>query len=113
MEDLERQLKSLHPASTHVDPIAAAYAAGRRSARRQTRIWQCTAAAAVIICGFLAVPPQHLSKPSELSITMAAMPPLSDQSVFVLQQMALEHGVDNLPRIPPAEGRILTVRDSL
>ena len=37
--ELERALRSISPASAQIDPIAAAFAAGRRSQNRRVRAW--------------------------------------------------------------------------
>jgi hypothetical protein len=43
--ELELALKSLRPAASRIDPVAAALAARRRASHRRVRLWQAAAAA--------------------------------------------------------------------
>src|SRR5688572_26113893 len=47
--ELEMALKSLTPAPTGIDAIAAAYSAGRRAAQHQLNLWRSAAAAMLLI----------------------------------------------------------------
>jgi hypothetical protein len=47
--ELEAALRSLRPAPARINPVAAALAAGRRTAPRRVHYWQVAAAAAVVI----------------------------------------------------------------
>ena len=50
--ELEAALKSLTPRAARLDPVAAAYSAGQRSARREVRGWRvATAAMALVALG--------------------------------------------------------------
>ena len=47
--ELEVALKSLTPKASRLDPVAAAYSAGQRSAQRQTHRWKLATAAIVVL----------------------------------------------------------------
>ena len=47
--EVEEALRSLAPVAMRVDAVGAALEAGRRSARRQLRLWRAMAAAAILI----------------------------------------------------------------
>ena len=99
--EVERSLQSLSPSAGKLSPIGAAFAAGRRSARRQIAAWRTAASLMLLIAASAwlprpaAVPPP----PPAESVTVASetMPPLSAQSVAMLQQTVLKHGIDSLP----------------
>ena len=103
---LESALKSVAPTSVRVDRVAAAYAAGRRSARRQARFWQLAAALLLLATSvsWLA-PARHAvdlaTNHSASSPVEARQPspvrPFSNQSLFVLQAAVRSKGIDALP----------------
>src|SRR5205823_8945410 len=88
--ELEQALKSLLPTSASIDPIAAAFSAGRRSATIPLRTWQSAAAAMLLIAAaawmtrFAAAPtrPAPGVSPSSVTIVLPSAPdrPLPDQS---------------------------------
>src|SRR5688572_10223984 len=47
--ELEAALTSLTPAAAQIDPVAAAFDAGGRAARRQVRVWRSATAAMLLI----------------------------------------------------------------
>ena len=47
--ELELALRSLAPAVARIDPVSAAFEAGRRSSRRQVRLWQSAVAALLLV----------------------------------------------------------------
>ena len=106
--ELEAALGSLAPdRQTGLDPVAAAFDAGRLSAHRQLRVWQGASLlsgtlAAVV---FIAVSLQMAHpRPSAGPIAVVTNLPSSiqrpsDESVMRLQQRVLEHGVDALPPV--------------
>ena len=47
--EMEAALRSLAPASAEIDPVAAAFEGGRRSARRQLRLWQSAAITLLVV----------------------------------------------------------------
>ena len=59
-QELEGALKSLIPASGQIDPIAAAFGAGRAAARRQIRAWQSvTGLLLLVAAGSWLLPVSH------------------------------------------------------
>jgi hypothetical protein len=112
--ELEAALKSLAPAATHIDPIAAAFEAGQRSCRRQMRVWQA-AAAALLLAGtglwFVPAGQQTGAAPSGASASSIAervelihpdsapAKPLGDQSLMMLQAAVAARGLDALPEV--------------
>jgi ferric-dicitrate binding protein FerR (iron transport regulator) len=99
-DEFSRDLKSLIPQSAGIDPIAAAFAAGKRSARRQIRGWQVSCLIAVLGAAMLwtgrSAPVQ--SQPTMAIVATAeSRPPLSDASAIMMEQAALANGTDALP----------------
>jgi len=123
--ELEAALKSLSPKrTTEVDPIAAAFAAGRRSARTQIRLWQSAAAAVLLVAiGSWLMPTGggdrsrgvviSTAPPETLAVVTSApvMPPRSGQSMLMLQQTVRDRGVDGLPETELPTIRNLRVAD--
>jgi hypothetical protein len=118
--ELETALRNLSPKTVKVDPIAAAFAAGRRSANRRLYRWQSAAAALLLVnVGLWLVPIHRDAAPTivqvqPISIPQPALPPtpLSEQSLAVLQQRVLEHGVDALPVMQRTSFKAVGVWDS-
>jgi hypothetical protein len=116
--ELELAMKSLSPAAARIDPIAAALAAGRRSGRRQLRLWRAAAVFMLLIGvgSWLAparrsavVPPHDFSEP-----VVAFRPPaepLAAESVQALQEAMREKGPDGLPAANIPTVRILRAGD--
>jgi hypothetical protein len=108
--ELELALRSLAlPAPRGVDPIAAAFEAGRRSSQRQVRVWR-SALAAVLVAGvgmwFVmsdrggpGVKPPSIPHGSVAvrSQTAPSDRPPAEQSLIMLQQTIRDKGVDSLP----------------
>ena len=126
--ELEAALKSLSPSrATRIDPVAAAFAAGARSARRQLRFWQSAAAAVFLLAAgtwlvpfhraadargpTVATTPPMLTTPprpvDSIPATIATAPPTavpvaspaetSGHSLFVLERAVRENGLAGLP----------------
>lgn len=109
--EIERALRSLPASRTAIDPVAAAFAAGRRSLRTTLRLFQT-------VCAFLlvaSIAPHFLASPSRSPAplqggrgyaTMAqhvSSPEVFPQSLLLLDQTVLAGGLDALPRsTPPA-----------
>ncbi|HEY4232319.1 MAG TPA: hypothetical protein VGM76_02750 [Lacipirellulaceae bacterium] len=105
--ELEAALRSLTPATVRIDPVAAAFAAGERTARRQLRQWQSATAALVVIsaCAWF-VPVQrgtifgrHIEAPAPIADSVAVVQPHSEQSLLKLRQAIWEKGDDGLPAV--------------
>jgi hypothetical protein len=104
--ELEEALKSLAPAAARIDPVSAAFEAGRRSVRTQLHVWRMATAAALMIgAGSWLIPIGAGIENRTPVVAVAATPmapALAPQSVFVLQAAMREHGVAGLPatRLP-------------
>jgi hypothetical protein len=104
-------LQRLSPMPAKIDPIAAAFAAGQCSARRQIRIWQGATLAAIGLCiATFLMPANRITPPVHSTAIIVSRPeissePLSDQSVARLQAAVLAHGLDGLPPLdrPPVK----------
>ena len=103
---LESALKSVAPTSVRVDPVAAAYAAGRRAAQRRTRFWQLAAALLLFATSvsWLAPTRHAVDVATDHSASSPVEPrhpspvrPFSNQSLFVLQATVQSKGIDALP----------------
>src|SRR5438477_10615615 len=86
--ELESALKSLAPAMARVDPVAAAFIAGRRSSQFQVHVWRA-AAAIILLIGAVAVlmPPMRSSTVPALVAVPTPSPafvPVSGQVVLAL-----------------------------
>jgi hypothetical protein len=112
--ELEAALMSLVPAAAlGIDAIAAAFAAGQRSTRRQVFAWRCATAAtmfaAVALWATWSVQTfrdQFPEQSSRSSIAYHAAPTpapaptyttAAQQSVLILNQAVRERGIDGLP----------------
>jgi hypothetical protein len=113
--ELEEALRTLAPSPASMDAVAAAFTAGRHSARRQVRAWQTAAVLLVAIgTGAWLLPYRSTgeSQPGNNagSITVVhalpgTAPPAPAQSLLMLQRTMWQLGVDGLPatQLPPAE----------
>lgn len=105
--ELESALKSVSPAAGRVDPLAAAFSAGRHSARRQARFWQSAALLLLAAgAGSWLAPAWHGGVQRGQDLPGMALvvrhesprvPPVSDQSLLVLQAAISRKGADALP----------------
>jgi hypothetical protein len=101
--ELENALKSLIPLSAGIDSIAVAFAAGRKSARGQIHFWQAAAMLLVLFAGASWLQPtSHYVAPiPHESISAVAivqpMPHFAQQSLLMLNEVALKDGVEALP----------------
>ena len=97
--EFEERLRSLIPARSSADPIAAAFEAGSRSGRRRTRIWQMTSLAAALLAGIQLLHPaefSHVRSPLVRPAQTAAIS-LTDESELPMARAVLDHGIDALP----------------
>lgn len=120
--ELEEALRSLAPTAAHVDPIGAAFEAGRRSTRRQVRLWRSATAASLVVLAVASVIPtgpvgvtrapiiaEHAAPTSPHAIRPVsfAREPVAEHSLVMLQAAIREHGVSGLPatELPIVESR--------
>jgi hypothetical protein len=119
--EFEMALRSLSPAVGRIDPISAAFAAGRRSANHRLHVWQSAVAAMLVVnVGLWLIPIRRYAAPivaqvQTISVSQPTLPPssLSEQSIAVMEQRVLEHGVDALPVSHMPTQRPLRLGDSL
>ena len=105
--ELERVLRSLSPTSARLDPIAAAFEAGRKVRQRQTRAWvsacvmlflvQC---ASLVWMRFNNVAPwsrpvEQASIPRQLQPASAPAHPMP--TLLLLENVVDKQGLDRLP----------------
>jgi hypothetical protein len=116
--ELEAALRSLTPTATRLDPISAAYSAGRRSARSEVRRWRfATAAVALLGAGTWLLPVgQNLSGEKQVHVPVIAalspeMRPVPDQSMIVLRKIVWEKGVDGLAPVRLAPTKTMHINE--
>jgi hypothetical protein len=118
---LAAALKSVAPAAVSIDPVAAAFIAGRSNARKQNRLWQGTALLAVALCcaGWLK-PPAQSDRPTThdtgsntavVSATEQSIGPISPLSALSLQRAVLEHGMAGLPPVEVSSNQPVNVQE--
>jgi hypothetical protein len=121
--ELESALRSLAPAGNVViDPIAAAFDAGRRAVGRQVLVWRgsalsATAALAASLLWFVTLAPQRplMNRDERVARTVSISIEASDQSALRLRNAVLDHGWDALPRAAGggSSDRVISARDML
>jgi hypothetical protein len=119
--EFEDALRNLSPKMAKVDPIAAAFAAGRRSANHRLHLWQSAVAALLLVnVGLWLVPIRRDATPTiaqvqRISVPQPTLPPapLSEQSIAVMERRVLEHGIDALPVTHVPTQHLLRIDDSL
>src|SRR5580693_5700368 len=104
-ENLDREenemvsaLKSLSASPSRADPIAAAFAAGRRSTQTQLQIWRATSFLVVLICIGAWASWSAVRNPAEPNPTVAnaeTTAELSDETEMRMTQAFLAGGIDN------------------
>jgi hypothetical protein len=115
--ELEAALKSLTPLPTRLDPVAAAYCAGQRSARREVQRWRfATAAVALLGAGTWLLPVgQDLSAEKQVPVRVVALSPevrpVPDQSMIVLRKIVWEKGVDSLTPVQLAPTKAMHINE--
>jgi hypothetical protein len=105
-QDLERALRSMVPATVRLNPVSAAFVAGRASNGRQLRFWRA-ATAVMLLCGIairiLPVGHGNTERPHGPGSIMIVQQPsgssLPDESVLMLQRAINDRGAEGLP--PP------------
>lgn len=114
--ELEVALKSLAPTATRLDPVSAAYEAGRRSARRQVRVWRAAAAVLALVgagvwllpSGHYIIARQELGVPRVVAVSRESAP-MSEQSMAMLRKAIWEKGVDSLSPVQLAPVKVIHV----
>jgi hypothetical protein len=104
--EFEDALRSLSPKTARVDPIAAAFRAGERSARRTTRVWQSLAAIVVLaLVGSWLIPSfdrprtaPHFLVQLQSPDSAAVVPAVDAHSVLAMQEAIRDRGLSGLPR---------------
>jgi hypothetical protein len=98
--EVVRALQTIHATTVRLDPTAAAFIAGRQSARRRIRVWQSAAAAMLLLdIGSHLLPPAAAPTPAphvEMVVTTEPMRPLPSQSVLMLQDAVRKKGLAGL-----------------
>jgi hypothetical protein len=114
--ELEAALKSLTPRAARLDPVAAAYSAGQRSARREVRRWRvATGAMALLGAGTWLLPAgQNLltEKQAGAPVVVAVsqeVGPVSEQSMVMLQKAVWEKGVDGLTPVQLSPTKVMHI----
>jgi hypothetical protein len=104
--ELELALRSVAPAAVRLDPVSAAFAAGKASGRRQARFWR--ALVAIVLAGGIAMrllPAGRVNvetspdRPDSVLVLQQQSPEVSmpDASVLMLQRAINDRGADGLP----------------
>jgi hypothetical protein len=120
--ELEAALSSLSPdRNTGLDPIDAAFDAGRLDGNRRVRVWQgasllsgSLAAVVVIVAGLRRGAPHDVVHNMPVAIVandLTALERPSDESVLRLRQRVLTSGLDSLPPAPSINVQPLSLRD--
>jgi hypothetical protein len=106
--ELEMALQSVAPSTARIDAVAAAFAAGRQSGRRQTRLWQGAASVALLLAvGSWMLPAKPAIQPpggivAQSVIVKNETRPLPTQSLLILEDAMRRNGLDGLtsPNLP-------------
>jgi hypothetical protein len=107
-EIIESSLRRLAPTPARLDPITAAFAAGRRVQKRTTRLWQTVCVCLVLITAAIGrTTPRHADLATSPPLAVIQQVPMmpSEQSLLMLQRDIGEKGIDGLPEeaLPPAQ----------
>ena len=118
--ELEAALKSLTPRATRLDPVAAAYSAGQRSARGEVRRWRAAAAVIALLGAGTWLFPLGQSFWGEerayvpaIATVSPEMRPVSEQSMVMLQKAVWEKGVDGLAPVQLGPTKVIRVDEVL
>lgn len=118
--ELESALRSLAPSATsRLDPVAAAFDAGRRDGAGRMRVWRgASLAAMVALCAVLLRSTPAIRNPeSTINVQPIALAPrdepLSDQSMLRLRDAVLDGGTAALPPGRPVGAHVLSARGIL
>ena len=112
--DIEARLKALSPVAGRIDPIAAAFAAGKKSAAVR---WRAITAMLVVAAVMPWCLPKTKSIPTaptaEVAIAPVHIDPPPPENVWQLREAVLEKGLDGLPQAPVANVRTMRAMDAL
>jgi hypothetical protein len=116
--ELETALKSLSPVATRLDPVLAAYEAGRRSVRGQVRVWQAAAAVLTLVgagswllpTGQQLVAVEKVRAPTVVAVSRESAP-MSEQSMVMLRKAIWEKGVDGMSPVQLAPTKVMHVEE--
>src|SRR5262245_61787134 len=118
--ELEAALKSLTPRATRLDPVAAAYSAGQRSARSEVRRWRSVAAVAILVGAGTWLSPVTQNwldggqrQYPELLATTPDIRPVSEQSMAMLRKTVWEKGVDGLTPVQLSPAKAIHIDEVL
>jgi hypothetical protein len=109
------------PAAAAVDPIAAAFTAGRRSSQRTLRVWQSAIAVMFLLAGgswamrFTSVPPRP-SPAIVIQLPATSAPraqAAGEQTLIMLQRAVEDRGIDGLPASPLPSVHPIQMNDML
>ena len=107
--ELEAALARLAPAHTRIDPVQAAFEAGRRAQRRSLRHWQLATAAMLVLGAgswlmLLRPSPSTLDRGSTIQVVRSEPRSLPEQSLILLDRTVRDQGAEGLPatRLPRA-----------
>lgn len=116
--ELEAALKSLTPIATRLDPVSAAYEAGRRSVHRQLRIWRAATAALMLVsAGMWLLPRQqnlvatHQPVLPTVAIASPTLAHVDAQSMAMLRKTISEKGVEGLSPVQLAPPKTIHIED--
>jgi hypothetical protein len=119
--EVEEALRTLMPTAARIDPVAAAYAAGRRSARNQLQRWRI-AAAALLVAGagsWLLPAGEHGANVERSQVSIASetstdsLPHPSAHSLVALRYAVFQRGIEALPTTPIPPSRPVRSKDLL
>jgi hypothetical protein len=103
--ELEDALRSLTPTNARLDPIAAAFEAGAKSAQHKTRLWQSLAAVVTVaLIGSWMIPTAHRSMPGNqfvevpMSYSPQVVPAVDSRSVMAMREAVRDGGIGALPK---------------
>ena len=118
--ELEAALKSLTPRAARLDPVAAAYSAGQRSARREVRRWRVATAtiALVGVAAWLLPTGKFWTNRMEVGVPVVVavspeMGPVPEQSMVMLRKTVWERGVDGLAPVQLAPFKAIQIDEML
>jgi hypothetical protein len=119
--EVEEALRTVTPSAARIDPVAAAFAAGQRSATSQLQRWRAAAAVLLLVSAgsWLLPASDHDSDVERSRVSIALVEPIdslphpSAQSLLALRYAVFQHGIEGLPTTPIPASRPVRSRDLL